>query len=114
MKKVFLLILLTAILFVPFTKASYVTNQPYQVTQPDGIIINCFVSGDEYFNWLHDAEGYTIIQAADGFYYYGIRQGDLVVPSQYKVNQVNPTTAGLRKWVKVSNQEYQYRKSLYL
>jgi M6 family metalloprotease-like protein len=113
MKKFFFLFLLTTLVFIPFTKAAYVKNHPYQVTQPDGSVINCFVSGDEYFNWLHDADGFTIIQAADGYYYYGIRQGDLVVASQYKVNEVNPQSAGLRKWVKVSKQEYQRRKNFY-
>lgn len=113
MKKLILLFLLSAIIFIPFSKAAYIKNQPYQVTQPDGNVINCFVSGDEYFNWLHDANGYTIIQAADGYYYYGIRQGELVVPSQFKVNQTDPEAIGLRKWAKVSKQEYQRRKSLY-
>ncbi len=114
MKKLFLLFLFAAVLFIPFTNASYVKNQPYQVTQPDGSVINCFLSGDEYFNWLHDTDGYTMIQAPDGYYYYGIRQGDLVVPSHYKINEVNPKSAGLQKWVKISNQEYQYRKSSYM
>jgi M6 family metalloprotease-like protein len=113
MKKAILLLLLSVFIFAPFGKAAYIENQPYQVTQPDGTIINCFVSGDEYFNWLHDADGYTIIQAADGYFYYGIRQGELVAPSQYKVNVADPQEAGLRKWVKVSKQEYERRKSAY-
>jgi len=113
MKKVFLLFLVVTFLVVPFVNASYVKNHPYQVTQPDGQVINCFVSGDEFFNWLHDAEGYTIVQSSDGFYYYGIRQGDLVMPSQYKANQVDPRAVGLVKGAKISKQEYQRRKSLY-
>jgi M6 family metalloprotease-like protein len=113
MKKLTLLILLATFFFVPFTNASFVKFHPYQVRQPDGNVINCFVSGDEYFNWLHDADGYTIIQSADGYYYYGIKQGDMVVPSQYKVNHVNPRAAGMQKWVKISKQEYLKRKSLF-
>jgi hypothetical protein len=63
------LLLLFAIVLMPGLRvqADYVKNQPYQVSQPDGTVINCFVSGDEFFNWLHDAGGYTIIQAADGY-----------------------------------------------
>jgi len=113
MKKLFLLVVMITLVFIPFSKAAFVQNQPYQVTQPDGSIINCLVSGDEYFNWLHDTDGYTSIQAADGYYYYGIRQGELVVPSQYKVNINDPQEAGLRKWAKISKQEYVRRKSLY-
>lgn len=100
--------------FIPaFLQASYVENQPYQIQQPDGTVIDCFVSGDEYFNWLHDANGYTIVQAEDGYYYYGIQSGELVVPSVYKVNIVNPEAIQLRKWVKISKEEYQRRKEYY-
>jgi len=95
-------------------KASYVTSEPCQVKQPDGEVIDCFVSGDEFFNWLHDADGFTIIQAPDGYFYYGIVQGDLVVPTQHKVNTINPEQAGLRKWAKVSLQEYERRKNLFI
>jgi M6 family metalloprotease-like protein len=94
-------------------KASYVTSEPCQVKQPDGEVIDCFVSGDEFFNWLHDAEGFTIIQAPDGYFYYGMVEGDLVVPTQYQVNTVNPEQIGLRKWAKVSLQEYERRKNLF-
>ena len=104
----FILIISTTVL-----KASYVTSEPCQVTQPDGEVINCFVSGDEFFNWLHDAEGFTIIQADDGYFYYGTVQGDLVVATQYKVNTVNPELAGLRRWAKVSLQQYERRKNLF-
>ena len=94
-------------------KASYVTSEPCQITQPDGEVIDCFVSGDEFFNWLHDAEGFTIIQAPDGYFYYGMVEGDLVVPTQYKINTVNPEQIGLRKWAKISLQEYERRKNLF-
>jgi len=105
----FLLIISTTVL-----KASYVTSEPCQVTQPDGEVINCFVSGDEFFNWLHDADGFTIIQADDGYFYYGAVKGDLVVATQYKVNTVNPEQVGLRKWAKISLQEYERRKNLFI
>lgn len=110
MKKIFLLLFFAALLGLPKSHASYVKNHPYQVTQPDGTVINCFVSGDEYYNWLHDSEGFTIIQAADGYYYYGISDKGLVSPTQFKVNSVNPTMAGLKPWAKISKQEYQRRK----
>lgn len=114
MKKHLLLLLTFLLVAATFSSASVVRNQPYQVQQPDGTTIHCYVSGDEYFNWLHDANGFTIIQAADGYYYYGIRQGDVVVPSAFKVNQVDPESAGLRKWAKVSRSEYERLRSQYL
>ncbi|MDZ4183225.1 MAG: hypothetical protein U1B83_10145 [Candidatus Cloacimonadaceae bacterium] len=35
--------------------AAYLTDIPIQVNQPNGTVIDCFASGDEYHNWLHDA-----------------------------------------------------------
>lgn len=49
---------------------------PYTITQPNGEVIECFVSGDEFFNWIHDKDGYTIVQSSDGYYYYSIRKGE--------------------------------------
>ncbi len=114
MKKRLLLLLAAVLVAFTFSNASVVRNQPYQVQQPDGTTIHCFVSGDEYFNWLHDANGFTIIQAADGYYYYGIRQDEVVVPSEFRVNQVDPEVVGLRKWAKVSRGEYERLRSQYL
>ncbi|MEI6750768.1 MAG: M6 family metalloprotease domain-containing protein, partial [Bacteroidota bacterium] len=85
--------------------ANYYSFSPYTIKQPDGETIGCFVSGDEYFNWLHDKEGYTIIQASDGYFYYGEVSGDAVIPTIYKVNSVNPADAGIKKWAKISVKE---------
>ncbi len=95
-------------------QAAYFKNQPYDITQPDGTVIHCFVSGDEYFNWIHDANGYTIIQAQDGWYYYGKQENGLVVPTQYKVNSVNPEQAGLNPWEKISKDEYERRRDYWI
>ena len=104
----FLFILL---LFPFIINAAYFTYQPYTIQQPDGEIIECFVSGDEYFNWLHDAEGYTIIQSSDGFFYYGIESDGLVMPSSFKVNTVQPAKIGLKKWAKISEEQYMKKKN---
>ena len=42
---------------------------PAARVQPNGDTLHCYASGDEFYNWLHDAEGYTIVQdPATGFY----------------------------------------------
>jgi len=107
-------LLVFAGIFLPMLLLSnYYTNLPYTITQPNGEVINCFVSGDEYFNWLHDKEGYTIIQAPDGYYYYGEESKETVIPTKYKVNSVNPTTVGLSKWAKISVSKYLNAKAFY-
>ena len=104
--KRFSLIIFGILLMFSEAEAAWFEYLPHKIKQPDGEIINCFVSGDEFFNWIHDAEGYTIIQAGDGYFYYAVREGDILVPSAYKVNSIDPGKAGLRKWEKISEDEY--------
>ncbi len=113
MKTRLLLLLITLVMMQVNIRAAYYSFLPYSITQPNHEIINCYVSGDEYYNWLHDHEGYTIIQAPDGYFYYGISAGDTVRPSQYKVNEVNPAEVGLEKWAKISDSEYKNRKTTF-
>ena len=50
--------------------SAYLKNVPQSIIQPDGSVIECFSSGDEFYNWVHDADGYTIVRSPDdGFCY---------------------------------------------
>lgn len=40
--------------------AAPLKNVRQTLKQPDGTIINCYASGDEFYHWLHDKEGFTI------------------------------------------------------
>lgn len=79
-------------------------NVPVTVTQPGGKIIRCFASGDEFFNWLHDKDGYVIIQdKSTGYYTYAVMSNGKITSSQYIVGEVDPTTiVGLEKNIKPS------------
>jgi hypothetical protein len=110
MKKVLAIAFWLFVFHLPFVHAAYIVNQPFSASQPDGVVMDCFVSGDEYYNWLHDEAGYTIVCSDDGYYYYAIQKGGDIVPSQWRVNSVNPSQAGLTAWVKISEQEYNSRK----
>jgi M6 family metalloprotease-like protein len=104
MKKYIILITFFTIL-VSFTssEAAPLRNIPVTVTQPSGEVIHCFASGDEFYNWTHDKEGYVIIQSPDtGFYTYAIQENGRVVPSQYIVGEVDPERIGLEKEIKPS------------
>jgi hypothetical protein len=91
-------------------RAAYFEWLPYSITQPDGKIISCFVTGDEFYNWIHDSNGFTIIQAKDGYYYYAEQNGELVQPSKYLVNSVEPANAGLTRWIKISKSQYDQKR----
>ena len=61
--------------------AAYLRDIPITVHQPDGSVIECYATGDEYYNWLHDKDGYTIIQSqSDWYYYYAERDGEQMKP----------------------------------
>jgi M6 family metalloprotease-like protein len=104
MKKIIVSLLFSIISIYAF--GAYLKNIPTTLTQPDGTVINCFATGDEFYNWVHDKEGYTIIQAPNGYYYYAEQDGDLIKASPYLVNSVDPSSVGLIKWIKISQKEF--------
>ncbi|MCO5265245.1 MAG: hypothetical protein M9948_05115 [Lentimicrobium sp.] len=106
MKRLLLLICLAELLITTSTFGVSVSKQAVQVYQPDGSKIECYASGDEYYNFLEDKDGFTIVQASDGYYYYGISENGMVVASPYRVNTVDPNTTGIRKGVRISKERY--------
>ncbi|MCL2246705.1 MAG: M6 family metalloprotease domain-containing protein [Lentimicrobiaceae bacterium] len=92
-------------------QAAYLENIPMQVIQPNGDTLHCYASGDEFFNYLHDKDGYTIIQNKDGFYMYALYEKEQIVPSRFIAGTVNPSKVGLRPYVVISTEEYQARRA---
>ncbi|MBQ9473505.1 MAG: M6 family metalloprotease domain-containing protein [Bacteroidales bacterium] len=68
-KKLFFLTLFAVAAF--FAEAHYVKSMPVKQLQPNGDTLYCYVSGDEFYHWLHDANGYTIVKhPSTGYYVY--------------------------------------------
>lgn len=64
-------------------------NVPVTVTQPNGEALRLFASGDEFYNWLHDAKGYTIIQDPEtGYYEYALIENGVLRPSGFSVSSI--------------------------
>ncbi len=100
--KVFLIILLLTLIYS--LQAAYFSSLETTVEQPDGTQLHLFASGDEFYNWLHDAAGFTIIQSeTDGFYYYAQRSGEILVPSIHKALSIDPKAAGIEPGLKFSD-----------
>ena len=93
-------------------QAAYFSFVPRTLTQPNGEVLNCFASGDEFYNWLHDAEGYTIIQNAEtGYFVYAAMEKGQLIATNYIPSKDNPATkSGLRPWLKISQKEYLARR----
>ena len=59
-----------------------IANYPQRLTQPDGSVIHCFASGDEFNHWLHDKDNYTIVQhPVTGYFVYALMGDDELIPS---------------------------------
>ena len=87
------------LLFVVLSSAAMsapVWNKPVTIVQPNGDTLQCFVSGDEFFHRLHDADGYTIVRnTTTGEYVYAtLVEGDLA-PTTLLVGHNDPRSAGL-------------------
>ncbi|MBR3914669.1 MAG: T9SS type A sorting domain-containing protein [Bacteroidales bacterium] len=106
-------ILLIAILLLGVTS---VFSAPFQnvkkiLKQPDGTELHCFASGDEFYNRLHDADGFTIVQAENGYFVYAtVDARGNVVPTEYVAGMTDPKTLGLRPNVMISQDDYHKRR----
>ncbi len=90
-----LFLLLTTVLW-----AAPLRDVPQTLIQPDGDTLHCFASGDEFFHYLHDANGYTIVQnPVTGYYVYAVRDGENIKASDYVAGKINPAQLGLAKKV---------------
>ena len=83
-------------------RAAVLRNYPVAVTQPNGEKLALLTSGDEYYNWLHDKSGYTIIQDPDnGCYVYAREENGrlvssgMIVTANDAVNQAGVLALGL-------------------
>ena len=83
---------------------AYLRNVPQVMVQPNGKIVHCLASGDEYHHWLHDSSNYTIVQDLQtGFYVYAVLLNGQLAPSPYVPGEVDPASAGLRTAVNISS-----------
>jgi M6 family metalloprotease-like protein len=70
------------------------------VVQPDGSSLHCFASGDEFYNWLHDADGYTILKdPSSGWFVYACLRSGRLIPSTLVAGRDDPRLGGLDPWL---------------
>lgn len=71
-------------------------NVPVELQQPDGSVVCCYATGDEFYHRLHDAKGYTIIRDSETGYFVYAKAGDgKLVSSGVKVGSGDLAEAGL-------------------
>lgn len=105
------LALLTMCLCLANAYAAYLRNIPMTVTQPDGTVLQCFASGDEYFNYLHDANGFTIMRHPQTSYYvYAQNIDGKLVATDFVVGRDDPAHNGLKPYALISPEEWTARR----
>jgi len=84
------------VLLGPKAYAAYVENITQDLTQPDGQVISCLLTGDEFHARLHDADNFTIIQdPVTGYFVYARSSGSELAVTDKIVGRDNPRQAGL-------------------
>lgn len=97
------------------SQAAYLKDIPRMVIQPNGDTLHCFATGDEFYNYLHDANGYTIVQdAVTGYFVYAVRTNNEILPSHYVAGQVNPAAVGLSPRITISSEEWRHRRERWI
>lgn len=85
---------------------AWLNNVPVSVKQPDGTELQLFATGDEYYNWVHDANGFTVIRDSEsGQVVYAFLENDELIPSTFLVGQVDPESLGLQPWLNISGEK---------
>ncbi len=86
--------------------AAYLKNVPQKLIQPDKTVLNCLATGDEFHNWLHDSNNFTIIQdSLTGFYVYAKKSGSRLLPTTFVAGKSDPAAAGLQPGLNLDPEE---------
>jgi M6 family metalloprotease-like protein len=103
---IFVLIALITLSLPHSAFAAPINGFPVTVVQPDGTELRIFVSGDEFYNWLHDSKGYTIIQdPITGYYVYAQLVENQLVPTRFVVGVTDPSLVGLLPYLNISPEQ---------
>jgi M6 family metalloprotease-like protein len=102
MQKMKITLMAAFLLAVGLLAAAPLVNTPVTVYQPDGRELNILASGDEFHNWLHDSNDYTIVQDDAGYYVYARQEGENVAPTQFVVGKDDPLQRGIQPGINLS------------
>ncbi|MBZ5554622.1 MAG: M6 family metalloprotease domain-containing protein [Acidobacteriia bacterium] len=78
--------------------AALLKDVPVTLRQPDGTLVQCFATGDEYQNFLHDQEGYVAVQnPKTKSWVYAQEIDGRIRPTEYLIGHGRPDLPGLSK-----------------
>ena len=98
-------------LMTSLAAAAPLRDVPVTVRQPDGSILRCYATGDEFHNWLHDRDGFTIIQdPVSGYYVYAEKREGGLKPSAIRPGHDDPRAAGIPVSLNLTAEEVRLRR----
>jgi len=101
------LILFFLILFTIGLSAAWIENVPNQLEQPDGTIIDVWYTGDEFHNWAHDENKYSIVQDEQtGYWCWAKSMNGHLVSTSFPTHLYNPESLGLIPGENISKEVY--------
>jgi len=96
-------------------QAAYLKDVPRIVIQPNGDTLHCYISGDEFYNYLHDINHYTIVQNKQtGYFVYATKIDGQIVPSPFIPGIDQPEVVGLKPGIIISPEEWIAKREAFL
>ena len=86
-----LLLLFSFFLNVVILFSSPLHFEPSFRMLPDGREVQLYISGDEFFNYLHDKSGFPVREGSDGYYYYLVQKGDQFIFTGLRAGYDDPS-----------------------
>ena len=98
MRRIVSLLGVCAVVFVnQAALGARIRDLPVTLAQPDGSRIDCFLSGDEFFRWAHDAAGFVLTRDAAGVLVYARTLEGEIEPTSWPAGSLDdPTMAALQ------------------
>ncbi len=94
--------------------AAYLENVPQVLEQPDGSTVECFASGDEFYHWFHDADGFVIIRDPESWQFvYANKVDGRLVPTPCRAGACEPRRFGLQPGLRPDPAELGKRAALF-
>ncbi|MFQ5500217.1 MAG: M6 family metalloprotease domain-containing protein [Candidatus Zixiibacteriota bacterium] len=110
LKYLYVVILLLVLVFS--ADADFLRDVPQTLVQPNGDTVNFFASGDEYYHWLHDANGFTIVRnPANHFLVYAQMKDNRLLATSLVVGRDDPSAAGLQPGLNIDQSTYERLRS---
>ena len=103
-----LLSILLCLSLYSISYGAYLKDVPYELIQPNGEVLNVYITGDEFFRRVHDINGYSIVQREDGWFCYAVydAENDELIASNYIVSSNQQVQLPMEKGLGISYEKY--------